>query len=412
MRQPDLFEKLSAEDGTQGALTVTEITGRIRESLEAGFPDVTVVGEISNMRRPASGHIYLTLKDEKAQLRVVMFRGMQRGLTFEPEDGLRVRARGDISVYAARGEYQLIARGMMPDGVGALQQAFLKLKEKLADEGLFDDEKKKPIPPYPTRIAIVTSETGAAIRDMLRMIRSRSGSVDVALYPVRVQGEGSGDEIAAAIAHLNRLGGFDTIIIGRGGGSIEDLWAFNEEAVARAIYASKIPLISAVGHEIDITISDLVADRRALTPTEAGEIVVPDTESLLREIETAADGAASALTRILDGARHRLRLLGRTLAMRRPVHLLREKMQRVDDTAARIGTALSHLIALSRQKLKGIEGRLEAISPLAVLERGYSVTLDGKGKTLHSAAQVKPGDEISTVLSEGRVTSEVRKTAK
>jgi len=412
MRQPDLFEKLHAEDGSGGALTVSEITGQVRDCLAAGFPDVTVVGEISNMRRPASGHIYLTLKDEKAQLRVVMFRGMQRGLTFEPEDGLRVRVRGDISVYAARGEYQLMARRMMPDGLGALQQAFLKLKEKLSEEGLFDDAHKEPIPPYPTRIAIVTSETGAAIRDMLRMIRSRSTSVDVVLYPVRVQGDGSGDEIAAAITHLNRLGGFDTIVIGRGGGSIEDLWAFNEEVVARAIYASKIPLISAVGHEIDITISDLVADRRALTPTEAGEIVVPDTESLLRDIQATADGAASALTRMLDHVRHRLRLLGRTLAMRRPLHLLREKMQRVDDTAARIATAISHLMELSRHRLKGVEGRLQAISPLAVLERGYSVTLDGKGRALQSSSQVKPGDEISTVLSKGRVVSEVRKTTK
>jgi len=412
VRQPDLFEKLSAEDGSQGALTVSEITGRIRQSLEAGFRDVTVVGEISNMRRPASGHIYLTLKDEKSQLRLVMFRGMQKGLTFDPEDGLRVRARGDISVYAARGEYQLIARGITPDGLGALQQAFLKLKERLADEGLFHDDKKKPIPAHPTRIAIVTSETGAAIRDMLRMIRSRSRNVDVTLYPVRVQGEGSAHEIAAAIAHLNKLGGFDTIIIGRGGGSIEDLWAFNEEVVARAIYASKIPLISAVGHEIDVTISDLVADRRALTPTEAGEIVVPDTETLLGEIQATADSAASALTRILDSAHHRLRLLGRTLSMRRPVHLLREKMQRVDDTAARIGTALSHLIELSRQKLKGVEGRLEAISPLAVLERGYSVTLDGKGRTLHSSSQLKPGDDITTVLSEGRIASKVTKAEK
>lgn len=391
-------------------LTVTELTRKIRKCLENQFSNVNVVGEISNLRRPASGHIYFTLKDDSSQLRIVMFRGMQRGLRFEIEDGLRIKIFGDISVYSARGEYQLIAVRITPDGLGALQQAFLKLKEKLQTEGLFDEEKKKPIPPYPSRVALVTSGTGAAVSDMLRMIRSRSESVDVVIYPVRVQGKEAAEEIADAIHHLNKLGGFDTIITGRGGGSIEDLWAFNEEVVARAIYASRIPVISAVGHEIDVTISDLVADKRALTPTEAGEIVVPDTRLLIREIANTAQAAARAIIRMLENARGRLQLLASAYSMRKPVHLLREKIQRVDDAAARITLALSHRLEVCGERVKNVSGRLQAISPVAVLERGYSVTLKEDGTAVKSFEEVKPGDNISTILSKGKLTSRVKQS--
>ncbi len=404
MKQSELF----SEDKEPKALTVTELTGRIRECLEEQFPGVRVVGEISNLRRPASGHIYLTLKDESSQLRVVMFRNMQGGLRFEIEDGLRVKVFGDISVYGARGEYQLIARGVTPDGLGPFQQAFLKLKEKLAADGLFDKEKKRSIPQFPAKIAIVTSKTGAAVMDMLRMIRSRSASVDVVIYPVKVQGKGAAEEIAGAIRHLNEIGGFDTIITGRGGGSIEDLWAFNEEIVARAICASRTPIISAVGHEIDVTISDLVADVRALTPTEAGEIVVQDTGTVVGEIMNRAETARRLIGRLLENVRNKLDLLAGALSMRTPVHLLREKVQTVDDAAARITLALSHRLTMYRERLKGASGRLAAISPVAVLERGYSVTLDEKGEVLRSARGIHAGHRLSTILSDGKITSEVK----
>ncbi len=449
MEASELFDTPLVEEPR--FLSVSRITANIKRCLEDGFPDARVVGEISNFRRPASGHMYLTLKDEQAQLKVVMFRGMQKGLRFEPADGLKVRVTGGITVYGPRGDYQLIARSMMLDGLGPLQQAFIKLKEKLGAQGLFDPDIKKPIPAYPSRIAIVTSPTGAAVMDMLKMIRSRNRGVDVVIYPVRVQGDEAAGEIAQAIYQLNEIGGpdrlsetdspdqrretgdsdqtsgvggsdqasgiggidqemggFDTIIVGRGGGSIEDLWAFNEEIVARAIHASEIPVISAVGHEIDFTIADLVADRRALTPTEAGEIVVPDTRSLAAAVDAQADAALRALERLLEGMRGRLRLLTGSYAARRPVHLLREKAQRLDDVSARISLTLSHLFDGCLQQAKGVSGRLEAISPLAVLERGYSITLDSDGKTVRSAAQVGKGDILSTRFAEGTIESEVR----
>ena len=404
MKQNELF----SENEEPKALTVTELTGRVKECLEEQFSAVRVVGEVSNLRRPASGHIYLTLKDEISQLRVVMFRNMQGGLRFEIEDGLRVKVFGDISVYSARGEYQLIARRVTPDGLGPLQQAFLQLKEKLAAEGLFDKEKKKPVPQFPAKIAIVTSETGAAVMDILRMIRSRSANVDVVIYPVRVQGDAAAEEIAGAIRHLNEIGGFDTIIAGRGGGSIEDLWAFNEEVVARAIYASRIPIISAVGHEIDVTISDLVADVRALTPTEAGEIAVPDTRTVVREIMNKVETVRRLIGRLLENARNKLDLLTGTLSMRTPVHLLREKVQTVDDASARITLALSHRLTMSRERLRGVGGKLEAISPVAVLDRGYSVTLDEEGKALKSVQGIRAGHRLSTILADGKLISEVK----
>lgn len=256
-------------------LTISEITRRIRGSLEQEFFHVWVVGEISNMKRPISGHVYLTLKDADAQLQTVMFRSVASSVKFELKDGMEVLVFGSVTVYESRGQYQLIIEAIEPKGMGALQLAFLQLKERLGKEGLFDLAHKKALPLFPGKIAIVTSLTGAAIRDIIQVIHRRFAKVKILIYPVKVQGEGAAQEIAQAISDLNTIPDIDVMIVGRGGGSLEDLWAFNEEVVARSIYASKIPVISAVGHEIDITISDLVADKRALTPTEAGELVVP-----------------------------------------------------------------------------------------------------------------------------------------
>ncbi|MEK7359226.1 MAG: exodeoxyribonuclease VII large subunit, partial [Planctomycetota bacterium] len=266
---------LDTEKSFSKVLTITELTRRIRGSIEQEFFNIWVVGEVSNFKRATSGHVYLTLKDSGAQLQAVIFKSLASRLKFEVKDGMQIVAFGSITVYDARGQYQLIVENVEPKGIGALQLAFLQLKERLEKEGLFDPCHKKPLPLLPKTIAIVTSPTGAAIRDILNVINRRFARVKILIYPVKVQGEGAALEISQAINDLNNIPDIDVMIVGRGGGSLEDLWAFNEEVVARSIYASKIPVISAVGHEINVTISDLVADKRALTPTEAGELVVP-----------------------------------------------------------------------------------------------------------------------------------------
>ena len=389
-------------------LTVSEVTRLIKDTLETAFPSVWVVGEISNLRRPRSGHLYFTLKDERAQLRAVIWRGVAQKLRFEPADGLAVVARGAITVYRPRGEYQLVVHRLEPRGIGALELAFQQLKEKLAREGLFDPARKKPLPPFPTHVAVVTSPTGAAIRDIITVIRRRFPALRVSLYPVRVQGEGAAQEIAHAIAELNRMGGFDLMIVGRGGGSLEDLWAFNEEVVARAIAASRIPVVSAVGHEVDVTISDLVADRRALTPTEAAELITPRLDEVLAELEGLRGRLAQALRRRLTEAEGRLREVGARLRPARLLEVVRLREQYLDELAAREARAVARLAERARERLLRAGVRLQSLSPLAVLSRGYSVTRDlATGGVLTAAAGVALGTCIETILARGLLRSRV-----
>jgi exodeoxyribonuclease VII large subunit len=399
-----------AQPDADGILSISELTHRIRISLEDAFTHVTVLGEISNIARPASGHIYLTLKDRDAQLSAVIWRSTAVRLRFDLEDGMEVIATGSITVYERRGSYQLIVSSIKPKGVGALQLAFLQLREKLAKEGLFGPEHRQPLPLLPERIGVVTSGTGAAIHDILTVIGRRFPPAHIVLAPVRVQGEGAAEEIAQAIADFNEWGRADVLIVGRGGGSLEDLWAFNEEAVARAIHRSRIPIISAVGHEVDVTIADLVADRRALTPSEAAEIVLPRYDDLVGSLDALRDRLAGALRGQVDLARARLEQLRRSYGFRAPLETVRHEQQRLDDLGGRIRRALGRHVDVARERVNAAHGRLSALSPAAVLERGYSITRDPEtGRVVQSAADVADGQCIETVLHRGRLTSRVER---
>ncbi|MGB7561271.1 MAG: exodeoxyribonuclease VII large subunit, partial [Candidatus Acidiferrales bacterium] len=317
---------------------VSELTLRVRDMLEGEFPDIWVEGEVSNFHSAQSGHLYFTLKDEKAQVRCVCFRDQVRGLKFRPEDGLKITVRGSVSVYEPRGEYQIYVSHIEPVGLGALQLAFDQLKRQLQAEGLFDESRKKALPALPRRIGIVSSPTGAAIRDIVRVLRRRFPNLHVLLYPVKVQGEDAADEIVRAIRYFNRAALVDVIIVARGGGSLEDLWAFNEEAVARAIAASEIPIITGIGHETDTTIADFVADVRAPTPSAAAEIVVRTRAEFEKHIAECARQLAQQMRYMLSEKRHRLRDLATHRAFRRPEDLLRRNHQRLDESSAALGT--------------------------------------------------------------------------
>ncbi|MFQ5691843.1 MAG: exodeoxyribonuclease VII large subunit, partial [Nitrospinota bacterium] len=364
METPDLFESARRQ-----VYTVSTLTREIREHLESGYPDVWVEGEISNLRRPASGHLYFTLKDEGAQLRTVLFRMVGRRLRFEPEDGLKVLARGRITVYEPRGEYQLSVDHLEPMGLGPLELAFQQIRDRLEKEGLFDPERKRPLPFLPERVGVVTSISGAAVRDILRVLHERFPGAGVLIAPVRVQGEGAAREIAGAIAALNRQDDVDVIIAGRGGGSIEDLWAFNEEVVARAIAASEIPVISAVGHEIDFTIADFVADVRAPTPSAATELAVPKARELssrVRELDGRMASSVAAQVRALR--RDLAALLGRR-PFRRPLAGIHDRQQAVDLLSDRLVRAVRRELA-SRWEVRQVVGRrLLAAAPRETLAR-------------------------------------------
>jgi len=414
--QPNLLDRLREQKKT--VLTVSELTANIKFLLESEFKSVWVAGELSNVRIPSSGHCYVTLKDAGAQITAVIWRSALARLKFNIEDGIRVLVRGSITVYEPRGNYQIIIDKIEPEGLGALQLAFNQLKEKLQKEGLFDPARKRPIPFLPARIAIVTSPTGAAIQDMLNIIARRFPGMEILLAPVRVQGAGAKEEIVAAIQNLNllnsgRLPGIpktqiDVLIVGRGGGSLEDLWAFNEETVARAIAASDIPVISAVGHEIDFTIADFVADLRALTPSEAGEKVVPRKDQLIATLATRHSALANALRGRLILVRRHLDSLARSYAFRQPLEIIRREQQRLDDLSTRMCSAAKMLISKSKENIARTAGRLDNLSPLKTLARGYSVTTKD-GKALKDSSTLTPGDEIHTRLHKGALTSTVRK---
>lgn len=411
---------------------VSEITHLIRVALENEFGEVWVEGEISNLRRPASGHLYFTLKDETAQLAAVLFRGDQPGLKFAPRDGLKVRVYGLITVYEPAGQYQIKVRQMEEVGAGSLQEAFEKLKKKLAAEGLFDAARKKPLPMLPRRIGIVTSPTGAAIRDMLNILSRRFPNLYILVAPVKVQGEGAAAEIAAAIDLLNERGGLDVLIVGRGGGSLEDLWAFNEEIVARAIARSRIPVVSAVGHEIDFTISDFVADLRAPTPSAAAELVVREKAAFEEDLRVFASRLARALRQRALEFQNRLTRVERSYVFREPSNLVRQFRQRIDTLRGAAAREVRHLLQRRQQRLDELSVRLrqqvgvwqearlqdvrrlaahlQAMSPDAVLARGFSITKRADGQILRDAHEVKRGERLLTHVWRGSVESEVVKS--
>ena len=388
--------------------TVSEITQEIKAAIESSVPACWVIGEISNLSRPGSGHIYLTLKDKDAQIGAVLWRSTASRLRFVPQNGQEVLVSGRPSVYPPHGKYQLIVDRIQPRGVGELQLAFQQLKERLEKEGLFEARFKKPIPEMPKRIGVVTSSTGAAIRDILSVLKRRFPAAQPVLYPVRVQGEGSAREIANAIARMSEMGGFDVLIVGRGGGSIEDLWAFNEEVVARAISKSRIPIISAVGHETDFTIADFVADARAPTPTAAAELAVPDRGELFTRLGGLEGSLRSSLLARLNAARLRVQRCADSYALRQPVDLVRQKQQRADELSERLCLLMKRRLEQAQEKWHGLAGVLETLSPLKVLKRGYSVTQKAEdGAVLRSASQVEPGHRIRTILAEGKVVSRI-----
>lgn len=395
---------------TQKIYKVSEITRHIRGLLETEFRSIWVEGEISNFKRHSSGHMYFTLKDETAQIGCVFFARENQQLKFELKDGLQVICIGRISVYEARGQYQIYVSRVEPKGLGALQLAFLQLKEKLEKEGLFAQERKRPIPRFPKRLGIVTSPTGAAIQDMLKIFKKRAYGLEIFIYPARVQGEGSAQEVAEGIDALNHFQPLDLLIVGRGGGSLEDLWAFNEEIVARAIAKSEIPVISAVGHEVDWTIADFVADFRAHTPTAAAEKVVMFWDELDEKIRQTRERMQNGIQFILENQRQRLSRVKDSYGFKNPLHYLDEFKQRIDEFARQIQNYIHSLVERKHHQFQNLSGKLEALSPLAILNRGYSLTFDQAGNVLKDSRKVSAGALIRTKLNKGTVESKVIKS--
>ncbi|PYU40813.1 MAG: exodeoxyribonuclease VII large subunit [Acidobacteria bacterium] len=434
--------------------TVSELTAKIRDLLSKNFTDISVQGEISNCREAQSGHIYFTLKDDRAQVRCVYFKQQQRGIKFRPEDGLLMTVRGSISVYETRGEYQIYVENLEPVGRGALQLAFEQLKKRLEAEGLFDAARKKSLPLLPSRIGIITSPSGAAVRDVVRILTRRFPNVHLTVYPVRVQGEGSAEEIVKALKLFNQKKLVDVLILARGGGSMEDLWPFNEEIVARAIFASEIPVISGVGHETDFTIADFVADVRASTPSAAAELVVQTRREFDKHIADLRETLAGLIRyRLLEFSRHVHELSARR-GFRRPLDLLRQQRQRADEMTSRLALGLRARLEQSRKRFTAAHLRIASFDfrvkiaafrlhlekrtaelgiraervlrakrerwrllalqlqergPLKILERGYAIATDATGNLLRSADQVDLGDTVTIQLHRGRLSTEVRK---
>jgi exodeoxyribonuclease VII large subunit len=391
-------------------LTIGELTRAVKGVIEDGFPSVWVTGEVSNLSRPSSGHIYLTLKDAEAQLRTVVWRSVALRLRYDVREGQEVIARGRLSVYPVRGEYQLVVEELHPKGTGAAELALRQLKEKLFRLGYFAPERKKSLPRFPRRVALVTSPSGAAVRDMLEILARRWPCVEAWVCPVRVQGEGAGEEIAAAIRLLNQLQTIDVMIVGRGGGSTEDLWAFNAECVAHAIFASEIPVVSAVGHEIDLTIADLVADCRALTPSEAAERIVPNCDELLEAVRALEERLRTLLIGRLDRARMRLDDLGQRRVFRLPLEGIRVHERNLDEWAERLQRVMRQRLVLVGEQLQAKAARLESLSPLNVLARGYSLTRrESDGVVVRRPDQVQPGDRLVTRLQHAQIFSRVER---
>lgn len=444
----------SAANGArpERALSVSELNRMARRLLEGDLPAVWISGEVSNLARPASGHWYLTLKDEQAQVRCVMFRGANRGVRFTPANGQTVLGHGRVSLYEPRGDFQLILEHLEPAGDGLLRQRLEALIARLTAEGLFAPERKRPLPALPRCIGVITSPTGAAIRDVLNVLRRRFAAVPVVLYPVAVQGEGAKHEIVAALQTAAARAECDVLIVARGGGSLEDLWAFNEEIVARAIAASPIPVVSGVGHEIDVTLADLAADLRAPTPSGAAELVVPDSSEWARRVERLAARSQAAVRRRLLAEQRQLATITARLRRADPGYRLRQSAQRLDELGQRLRRSLARRlqvdalrwqglerrlhraspalrVAVTRDRLQagrarltlalrarlratgltlaGVAGRLNAVSPLQTLERGYAIVLAADGTVVRDAGALRRGDAVTARLARGSVTATV-----
>ena len=396
---------------SNNVISVSEITRRIRSTLEKGFSEVWVQGEISNCKIHTSGHLYFTLKDEGAQLSAVMWRSRVGQLRFRPADGMKVIVRGNITVYEPRGNYQIDCLQLQPVGVGELQMAFDRLKEKLKEEGLFDEAHKKPLPRYPERIAIVTSPTGAALQDIFNILRRRFPALEVIVAPVKVQGIGAAEEIAAAIDDLNSLPGIDVMIVGRGGGSLEDLWAFNEEIVARAIHASAIPIVSAVGHEIDFSISDFVADLRAPTPSAAAELIVRDRVEIIDILRSFSYTIGNLMLARFQSDKDKVQSLLRSYSLNRPLDMIRERSQTVDELDRRLRQMLEHRMGLLRQRTESLAKRTESVDPKLTLKRGFSIVYRDE-KIIPAASLLSGNESISIRFHDGTAESIVTSVKK
>ncbi len=389
-------------------LSVSQLSAILRGVVEECFPQVWVAGEVSNCLKAGSGHVYFTLKDEQAQLKAVMWKTAASRLKFDLRDGMEVIACGPIEVYPPRGQYQLVCQQLQPQGIGGLELALRQLQEKLAKEGLFAQERKRPLPRFPRKIALVTSPHGAAVRDLLQVLARRWPVAKVILLPVAVQGAEAAGQIAAALRQVGQIPEVDVVITGRGGGSLEDLWAFNEEIVARAIVACPVPVISAVGHEIDVTIADLVSDRRALTPSEAAELAVPLASEMRDALATQQQRLTAALRNRARQARLRLDALAQRRGLARPLEALHDRSRRLDELEARMQRGIRQRLASAQERVEALAAQLEALSPLSILSRGYSLTKRlPDGQVIRSAADLKIGDRLSILLAEGAIESTV-----
>lgn len=392
--------------------SVSEINNFIKNILdnESVLRNVQIVGEISNFKRYPSGHCYFTLKDSSSVLKAVMFKSRALSLRFEPKNGDTVVVVGRIGVYERDGAYQLYADIMLQQGVGDLMAAYEKLKAKLESEGLFSADRKKVLPVNPKTVGIITSPAGAAVRDIITVSRRRNAGIKLLLFPVKVQGDGSAAEVAAAIKFFNRHKLADVLIVGRGGGSIEELWAFNEEVCVRAVAASHIPVISAVGHETDFTLCDFAADKRAATPSQAAEIAVADAESYRQRIEFCAARCRSLMKSMLDYHYHAVDKLVNSWALKDPERLFSDKLQRTDKAAEQLLKAMEKNISAAQNRFEVQAARLDSLSPLAVLKRGYTVTQNGDYRIISSTEQVQWGEEIVTTVADGKIISVVQST--
>ncbi len=404
-----LFDR-PGEDLEPLSLTVGQLTDLLGAVIEEGFGSVEVAGEVSNLARPRSGHVYFSLKDDRASLRAVLWKRTASRLPFDLADGQAVRARGGLTVYAPRGEYQLVVERIEPEGTGALELAFRQRVVRLEAEGLFDPARKRPLPAYPSRIVVVTSPTGAAVRDFLHVVGRRWPTAEILIAPSRVQGDGAAEEIVAAIDLANRVAEAELVAIVRGGGSLEDLWAFNEEAVARAVAGSRLPVVTGIGHEVDLTLADLAADWRGLTPSEAAERCVPDADAVADRLDALGDRLGLALRARLDGARGRLDALAPRLAGAARGRIAAACARR-EALAVRLESAARRDLDRRGEHVARLAAQLAALSPLAVLGRGYSLTLGPDGAVARSSASLRPGDLLTTRLAAGSVASRVESTS-
>ena len=396
------------ERQTATSLTVTELNSYIKNLIDSdrNLSAVTVTGEISNLTDHRSGHLYFTLKDIDSQIKAVMFRSSRQRLKFMPEEGMKVTVHGSVSVYSQGGSVQLYANNMTPDGVGALYKAYEQLKQKLSAEGLFSSENKKEIPRYPEKIGVITSPTGAAVRDIINVTGRRFPLAKIYLYPALVQGDASEASLINALDYLDKSNLVDVIIIGRGGGSIEDLWSFNSEALARRIFSAKTPIISAVGHETDFTICDFVADMRAPTPSAAAEIAVPDIKELMLSLDDTALRVEKSTRRILDSKKREFDLIKRAAVLNDARAIFEERYTNLSDFSRRLQSAITGSISEKRASLAILSGKADALSPLSVLSRGYGI-IEKNGKSVKSTVDLTVGDEVRITLSSGKVDAQI-----